>query len=92
MSDDANEGSAAMRGSDAYLKALAARDDMIDRLRVALADAVCSPMGVVPDSALLYLTQVDLEAAARRRVMKSSIYGVDSGEEAAHRLFLGDGK
>ena len=92
MVDGVDEGSAAMRGSDACGKAVQARDDMIDRLRAALADAVRSPMGVVPDSALLYLTQDDIEAAERRRVMKSSIYGVDSGEEAARRRFLGEGK
>jgi hypothetical protein len=42
-------------------------DVEIARLKVALADAVCRPMGVVPDSAAGLITPEDLDDAKRRR-------------------------
>lgn len=39
----------------------------VTRLRTALADAIRSPMGVVPDSAVGLITDAELEAAEKRR-------------------------
>ena len=39
----------------------------IGRLRLALADAIRRPMGVIPDSASELVTQGDLDAAEQRR-------------------------
>lgn len=40
----------------------------IERLRLALADSIRRPMGVMPDSADGLITQDDLDAAERRRL------------------------
>ncbi len=40
----------------------------IERLRMALADSIRRPMGVMPDSADGLITQDDLDAAERRRL------------------------
>jgi hypothetical protein len=47
------------------------------RLRLALADAILRPMGVVPDSARGLVSSHDLEAAERRRAYlpdKAEVY------------------
>ena len=41
--------------------------EQVAELRAALADAIRSPMGVVPDSADGLVTQDDLDAAEKRR-------------------------
>ena len=40
----------------------------IARLRIALADAIRRPMGIVPNSAYGLVTQDDLDAAEERRL------------------------
>jgi hypothetical protein len=40
---------------------------LADRLLIALADAIRRPMGVVPDSAMGFVTDADLDAAEKRR-------------------------
>ena len=40
---------------------------LADQYRIALADAIRRPMGVVPDSADGLITQDELEAAEKRR-------------------------
>lgn len=44
--------------------------DLSGKLKIALADAIRRPMGVVPDSADGLLTQDELEAAEERRVKR----------------------
>lgn len=46
--------------------------ETIERLRIALADAINRPLGVIPDSALGLITAMELEEAARRRAVQTS--------------------
>ena len=39
----------------------------LTQLRTALADAIRSPMGIIPDSAQGLITEADLDAAEKRR-------------------------
>ena len=50
------------------IPAMCLRDaaNMIEQLRIAVADAVCRPMGVVPDSAS-WLSADEMDEAERRR-------------------------
>lgn len=42
--------------------------DEIARLRIALADAIRRPLGVIPDSAVGLVSDADLDAAEARRI------------------------
>jgi hypothetical protein len=44
---------------------------LVQRLRLALADAIRRPMGVIPDSATGLVTQEELAAAERRRMVRT---------------------
>ena len=44
---------------------------LVQRLRLALADAIRSPMGVMPDSATGLVTQEELAAAESRRLVRT---------------------
>lgn len=50
----------------------AARDELIQLLRIALADAIRRPMGVVPDSASGLISQAELNDAEKRRALLST--------------------
>lgn len=50
----------------------AAKDELIQLLRIALADAIRRPMGVVPDSASGLISQAELNDAEKRRDLLST--------------------
>lgn len=51
-------------------------------LRIALADAIRCPMGVVPDSAAGLVSPADVDAAEARRVYSRFVQPAASGKHA----------
>jgi len=66
--DPSNLSIAWMLGANQGSKMLRAQRELLQKYKLALADAIRRPMGVVPDSAVGLLNNADLEAAEQRRV------------------------
>lgn len=66
--DPSNLSIAWMLGANQSNKMLRAQRELLQKYKLALADAIRRPMGVVPDSAVGLLNNADLEAAEQRRV------------------------
>lgn len=71
--DPSNLSIAWMLGANQGNKMLRAQRELLQKYKLALADAICRPMGVVPDSAVGLLNNADLEAAKQRRVAAKEI-------------------
>lgn len=66
--DPSNLSIAWMLGANQSNKMLRAQRELLQKYKLALADAIRRPMGVVPDSAVGLLNNADLDAAEQRRV------------------------
>ena len=65
--DPTNLSIAWMLGANQSNKMLRAQRELLQKYKLALADAIRRPMGVVPDSAVGLVTNEDLDAAEQRR-------------------------
>lgn len=66
--DPSNLSIAWMLGANQSNKMLRAQRELLQKYKLALADAIRRPMGVVPDSAVGLITNEDLDTAEQRRV------------------------
>lgn len=66
--DTSNLSIAWMLGANQSNKMLRAQRELLQKYKLALADAIRRPMGVVPDSAVGLITNEDLDTAEQRRV------------------------
>lgn len=70
-----------MLGANHANRSLYAQRDLLEKYKIALADAIRRPMGVVPDSAVGLVTNEDLDTAEQRRVAER--------DAKAEKMFVG---